>query len=53
MLVIGLLSTKDEVEEIKSIARICTIEDRIHFICRMQKVKEIMKKEEEYFKEQH
>jgi len=47
MLVVGLLSTKQEVEEIKYIAKLCTLEDRIHFIVRMQKLKEIIKKEEE------
>jgi len=45
MLVIGLLSTKQEVDEIKYIAKLCNIEDRIHFIVRMQKLKELMKKE--------
>ena len=47
MLIIGLLSTKQEVEEIKYIAKICSLEDRIHFIVRMQKLKELLKKEEE------
>jgi len=47
MLIIGLLSTKQEVEEIKYIFKICSLEDRIHFIVRMQKLKEILKKEEE------
>jgi len=47
MLVVGLLSTKKEVEEIKYIAKVCSLEDRIHFIVRMQKLKEILKKEEE------
>jgi len=45
MLIIGLLSTKQEVEEIKYIAKICTLEDRIHFIVRMQKLKNILKEE--------
>ena len=45
MLVVGLLSTKQEVDEIKYIAKLCNIEDRIHFIVRMQKLKELMKKE--------
>ena len=47
MLVVGLLSTKQEVDEIKHIAKVCSLEDRIHFIVRMQKLKEILKKEEE------
>lgn len=47
MLVVGLLSTKQEVEEIKYIAKICSLEDRVHFIVRMQKLKELLKKEKE------
>lgn len=47
MLVVGLLSTAQEVEEIKYIAKVCSLEDRVHFIVRMQKLKEILKKEEE------
>jgi hypothetical protein len=45
MIVIGLLSTKEEVEEIKNIAKIATLEDRIHFLCRMQKIKDLLKKD--------
>ena len=45
MLIVGLLSTKQEVEEIKYIAKICTLEDRIRFIVRTQKIKEMLKKE--------
>ena len=52
MLIVGLLSSKDEADEIKYIAKVCTLEDRIHFICRMQKVKDLMKKEDVHIKEQ-
>jgi hypothetical protein len=45
MIIIGLLSTKEEVEEIKNIAKIATLEDRIHFLCRMEKIKDLLKKE--------
>jgi len=45
MLVVGLLGTEQEVNELMYIAKICTLEDRIHFIVRMQKVKELLKKE--------
>jgi hypothetical protein len=45
MIVIGLLSTKQEVEEIRYIAKICDVEDRIHFVVRMQRLKEMLKKE--------
>ncbi len=43
MLVIGLLSTKEEANEIQYIAKICTLEDRIRYIVRMQKIKEMLK----------
>ncbi len=45
MLVVGLLATEQEANEIMYIAKICTVEDRIRFIVRMQKVKELLKKE--------
>jgi len=45
MLVIGLLSTEQEVEEIKYIAKICSLEDRIRFVVRMQRIRELLKKE--------
>jgi hypothetical protein len=45
MIVIGLLSSEQEVEEIKSIAKICDIEDRIRFVVRMQRIKELLKKD--------
>jgi len=45
MIVIGLLSTKQEVEEIKYIAKICKVEDRIHFLTRMQEIKKLLRKE--------
>ena len=51
MLVVGLLSTKQEVEEIKYIAKVCELEDRIHFVVRMQKLKEMLKKEKQMLKE--
>jgi hypothetical protein len=50
MLVVGLLSTKKEIEEIQYIAKVCDVEDRIRFVCRMQKLKEILKKEKENIK---
>ena len=46
MIVIGLLSTKQEAEEIKYIAKVCDVEDRIRFLVRMQKLREILKKEQ-------
>jgi hypothetical protein len=47
MIVIGLLSSKQEVEEIKYIAKICDVEDRIRMIVRMQRLKELFDKEKE------
>ena len=47
MIVVGLLSTEQEVEELKYIAKVCTIEDRIRFICRMQKLRELQEKEKQ------
>ncbi len=51
MLVVGLLSNKQEVEEIKYIAKVCDVEDRIRFVVRMQKIKEMLKKDLELPKE--
>jgi hypothetical protein len=45
MIVIGLLSTKQEVEEIRYIAKVCDVEDRIHFVVRMQRLKDMLRKE--------
>ena len=51
MLIVGLLSSKQEAEEIKNIAKICEIEDRIRFVVRMQKIKEMLKNEKKLSKE--
>jgi hypothetical protein len=47
MLIVGLLSSKQEVSEIKYIAHICELEDRIHFIVRMEKIKNMLKNEKQ------
>ena len=44
-MVVGLLSTKQEVDEIQYIAKVCSLEDRIHFLVRMQKIKDMLKKQ--------
>ena len=49
MLVVGLLSNEKEALEIKNIAKICALEDRIHFIVRTQKIKDLLKKEDKLF----
>jgi hypothetical protein len=41
MIVIGLLSTEEEAQEIQYIAKICTVEDRIRHIVRINKIKKI------------
>ena len=46
MLIVGLLSSKKEAEEIKYIAKVCDVEDRIHFVVRMQKIKEMLKNDQ-------
>jgi len=46
MIVIGLLSNKQEVEEIKYIAKVCDVEDRIRFVVRMQRIKEMLKNDQ-------
>jgi hypothetical protein len=43
MLIIGLLSSQQEAIEIKYIAKICEVEERIRFIVRMQKIKNLLK----------
>jgi len=45
MIVIGLLSTTQEVEEIKYIVKVCDVEDRIRLVVRMHKLKELFSKE--------
>jgi hypothetical protein len=47
MIVIGLLSTKQEVEDIKYIAKVCDVEERIRLVVRMQRLKELFNKENE------
>lgn len=51
MIVIGLLSTKQEVEEITYIAKICDVEDRIRFVVRMEKIKDLIKKDKQFCEE--
>jgi len=51
MIVIGLLSTRQEAEEIQYIAKICDVEDRIRFVVRMQRIKELLRKNRDFAKE--
>jgi hypothetical protein len=41
MKVIGLLSSEEEANEIKFIAKVCTLNDRIRFIIHMDKLKKL------------
>ena len=43
MLIVGLLSSQQEANEIQYIAKVCEVEERIRFIVRMQKIKELLK----------
>jgi hypothetical protein len=43
MLIIGLLSSQQEANEIRYIAKVCEVEDRIHFIVRMEKIKKMLR----------
>ena len=45
MIVIGLLSTEEEAQEIQFIAKICTVEDRIRYIVHVEKVKELIREQ--------
>ena len=42
MIVIGLLSTEEEAQEIQFIAKICTIEDRIRYIVHVDRIKQLV-----------
>jgi len=42
MIVIGLLSTEEEAQEIQFIAKICTVEDRIRYIVHVDKIKKLV-----------
>ncbi|MGF3553816.1 MAG: hypothetical protein ACQXXF_00865 [Thermoplasmatota archaeon] len=50
MIVVGLFSTKQEIEEIQYISKICDVEDRIHFVVRMHRIREYLKKEGDFIK---
>ena len=47
MMIVGLLSSKQEALELKYIAKVCEIEGRIRFVVRMQKIKDMLKEERE------
>jgi hypothetical protein len=47
MIIIGLLSTKEQVEEILFIAKVSFVEVKIKSVVRNQKIKEFLEKEKE------
>lgn len=46
MKVIGLLTSEEEANELKFIARVCTIEDRVHYIVHLHKVKSLLREKD-------
>jgi hypothetical protein len=48
MIVIGLLSTEEEAQEIQYIAKICTIENRIRYLVHVEKVKQLVREQNEF-----
>ncbi|MFO7677567.1 MAG: hypothetical protein R6V50_04195 [Thermoplasmatota archaeon] len=44
MKIIGLLSTQEEAEEIQFVAKICTLQKRIHYITYLEKIKNPIRK---------
>jgi hypothetical protein len=47
MIVIGLLSTEEEAQEIQFIAKICTVENRIRYLVHVDRIKQLVSKEEQ------
>jgi hypothetical protein len=45
MIIIGLLSTEEEAQEIQYIAKICTIENRIRYLVHVEKVKQLVREQ--------
>lgn len=48
MIVIGLLSTEEEAQEIQYIAKICTIENRIRYLVHVEKVKQLVQEQNRF-----
>lgn len=42
MIVIGLLSSEEEAQEIQFIAKICTVENRIRYLVHVDRVKRLV-----------
>ncbi len=46
MIVIGLLSTEEEAQEIQFIAKICSVENRIRYLVHVERIKQLVSKED-------
>lgn len=46
MIIVGLISSKNEAEEIRFIAQICKIEERIHHIARKEAIRRLISQSE-------
>ncbi len=42
MIVIGLLSTEEEAQEIQFIAKICSVENRIRYLVHVERIKKLI-----------
>jgi hypothetical protein len=45
MIVVGLLSSEIEAKEIRYIANICVVEERIHFLARKEAIRRLLSQE--------
>jgi hypothetical protein len=46
MIVIGLLSSEEEAQEIQFIAKICTVENRIRYLVHVERIKKLVSEQE-------
>jgi hypothetical protein len=46
MIIIGLISTRNEAEELQFIAQVCKIEERIHFLARKEAIRRMIQQSE-------
>jgi len=42
MIIVGLISSKNEAEEIRFIAQVCKIEERIHYLARKEAIRRLI-----------
>jgi hypothetical protein len=45
MIVIGLLSTEEEAQEIQYIAKICVVENRIRYLVHVERVRQLVREQ--------